>query len=131
MAKAPKAEPTLEELAHAQALRDVAVELRAIDDAIDYLESIRALKRANIRAELEARGLRSSETIARGMKAALSPFEIIVCTCHGLDPRACDNVVAGRAVAFETRVNGDYLSVTFDGRIPAKTVPRFDTDVAA
>src|SRR5665213_1947363 len=82
MAKAPKAEPTLEELAHAQALRDVAIELRAIDDTIDYLESIRALKRANIRAELEARGLRSSETIVRGMKAALSPFEIIVCTCH-------------------------------------------------
>jgi hypothetical protein len=42
MAKAPKAEPTLEELAHAQALRDVAIELRAIDDTIDYLESIRA-----------------------------------------------------------------------------------------
>jgi hypothetical protein len=75
MAKAPKAEPTLEELAHAQALRDVAIELRAIDDTIDYLESIRALKRANIRAELEARGLRSSETIVRGMKAALSPFD--------------------------------------------------------
>jgi hypothetical protein len=56
------------------------------------------------------------------MKAALWPFEIIGCTCHGLDPKACENVVARRAVAFETRVNGDYLSATFDDRIPAKTV---------
>ena len=31
MAKAPKAEPTLEELAHAQALRDVAIEHLAPD----------------------------------------------------------------------------------------------------
>lgn len=108
---------------HAQALRDVAIELRTIDDTIAHLDGIRAHKRTMIRGELEARSLRSSETIVRGMRAALVPFEIIVCTCHGIGPTAGPSVAAGSAVTFERRINGDYLDVSFDGCIPRRTVP--------
>lgn len=124
-------EPTLEERARADALREVAIELRAIDDTLDYLEGIRSHKRAILRGALEERGQRSSETIVRGIKLALSPFEIVVCTCHGLAAGACPNATVGLAVTFETRVNGDYLSVTYGAAFPRHAVPPYDAETAA
>jgi len=126
-----KPEPTLEERARADALREVAIELRAIDDTLDYLEGIRSHKRAILRGALEERGQRSSETIVRGIKLALSPFEIVVCTCHGLAAGACANATAGLPVTFETRVNGDYLSVSYGAAFPRHAVPRYDAETAA
>jgi len=126
-----KPEPTLEERARAEALRQVAIELRAIDDTLDYLDGIRSHKRAILRGALEERGLRSSETIVRGIRLALSPFEIIVCTCHGLSAGACPNARAGLPVTLEARINGDYLSVTFDAGFPKRPVERFDEETAA
>jgi hypothetical protein len=126
-----KPESTLEERAVAEALREVAIELRAIDDTLDYLDGIRSHKRAILRGALEERGLRSSETIVRGIRLALSPFEIIVCTCHGLSAGACPNTRAGLPVIFEARINGDYLSVTFDAGFPKRSVEPFDEETAA
>ena len=124
-------EPTLEERARAEALREVAIELRAIDDTLAYLEGIRSHKRAILRGALEERGLRSSETVVRGIRLALSPFEIVVCTCHGLAVGACPNATGGLPVTFETRVNGDYLSVTFGAGFPKRPVARFHEEIAA
>ena len=124
-------EPTLEECARAEALREVAIELRAICDTLEYLEGIRSHKRAILRGALEERGLRSSETVVRGIRLALSPFEIVVCTCHGLAVGACPNATAGLPVTFETRVNGDYLSVTYGAGFPRHAVPRYDEVSAA
>ena len=121
-----KVEPTPEERARADALRDVAIELRAIEDTLDYLDGIRSYKRAILRGALEAKGQRSSETIVRGVTLALSPFEIIVCTCHGQSVGACPTAIAGQPVTFETRVNGDYLSVRFGAGFPRTALVRFD-----
>lgn len=126
-----RAEPTLEGRMKVDALREIAIELRAIEDTLDYLDGIRSHKRAILRGALEAKGQRSSETIVRGVRLALLPFEILVCTCHGLSAGACPSVLGGLAVAFETRVNGDYLRVTFDADFPRQPVPRFDVETAA
>jgi hypothetical protein len=121
-----KLDPTPEERARADALREVAIELRAIEDTLDYLEGIRSHKRAILRGALEAKGQRSSETIVRGVQLALSPFEIIVCTCHGQSVGACPTATTGQPVIFETRVNGDYLSVRFGADFPRNALARFD-----
>ena len=126
-----KAEPTLEERARTDVLREVAVQLRVIEDTLDYLDGIRSHKRAILRGALEAKGQRSSETIVRGVRLALSPFEIVLCTCHGLAVGACPNATAGLPVSFETRANGDYLSVTFGAGFPRHAVPRYDAVSAA
>jgi hypothetical protein len=126
-----KSEPTPEDRSRADALRAVAIELRAIDDTLEYLEGIRSYKRAILRGALEERRQRSSETIVRGIKLALSPFEIVVCTCHGLMAGACPNVTSGLPVTFETRANGDYLRVTYGADFPQRAVPRYDDETAA
>jgi hypothetical protein len=126
-----KAEPTLEERMRSDALRAVAVELRAIDDTIGYLDGLRSHKRSILRGALEAKGQRSSETIVRGVRLALSPFEIVVCTCHGQAAGACENALAGMATTFEVRLNGDYLSVSYDVAFPRQPVPQFETETAA
>jgi hypothetical protein len=56
---------------------------------------------------------------------------IIVCTCHGLAAGACTNTRAGLPVIFEARINGDYLSVTFDAGFPKRSVEPFDEETAA
>jgi hypothetical protein len=127
----PKSEPTLEERAHAEALREVAIELRAIEDTLGYLDGVRSYKRAVLRGALEYKGQRSSETIVRGVKLALSVSQIVVCTCHALSAEACPHVSAGLPVTFETRVNGDHLRVTFGLGFPRHTVARFDEEPAA
>jgi hypothetical protein len=105
--------------------------LRAIDDTLGYLDGVRSHKRAILRGALEEKGQHSSETIVRGVRLALSPFEIAVCTCHGQAPGACPNATAGLPVTFETRVNGDYLSVTYGAAFPRHAVPRCDPETAA
>jgi hypothetical protein len=126
---APSARKTVKaEDPEAPILRQVAIEAKAVSDTIDYLEGILAVKRAQLRGALEKRSLRSSETLIRGLRMQLRPFEIVVCACHSIGPGSCPTAATGAAIALQVVTNGDYLQLSFDETFPRAVVPRFDSD---
>ena len=112
----------------ASVLRQVAIEAKAVSDTIDYLEGILAVKRAQLRGALEKRNLRSSETLVRGVRMQLRPFEILVCSCHSIGAESCPGAATGAAIELQIVTNGDYLQLGFDASFPRVAVPRFDAD---
>jgi len=112
-------------------LREIAIEAKALSDTIDYLDGILAWKRMQLRGALEKRGLRSSETIVRGLRVQLRPFTLVVWACHSIGAESCPCAAAGEAIERKNVTNGDYLQLTFDTTFPRRAIPRFDDDVRA
>jgi hypothetical protein len=112
-------------------LREIALEAKALSDTIDYLDGILAWKRMQLRGALEKRGLRSSETVVRGLRMQLRPFTLVVCACHSISAESCPSAAAGEAIELKIVTNGDYLQLTFDTTFPRRGIPRFDDDIHA
>ena len=97
----------------AAALADAAFEVRFLTDTINYLQGIVAHKRSILKGAVEQLGQKSSTKLVPGVTLKLTPFEILVCSCHKDDAMACPAVGAGVPVSFEIRVNGTYLGIEY------------------
>jgi hypothetical protein len=82
-------------------------EYRAYNDTTMYVGAWRDYVGSLIRGALEARGTKTSETLAPGWKIGISPRKLLVCACHDSVLYECPYLKGHKP-----EIDGEYLTLS-------------------